>query len=428
MDEHKSNEIALFRYSVIGSLINGEVLHGGLKKKMKELSRLTWHIPHTRRRYIGRGTIEEWYYLYKRFGFDSLKPSARNDKGKTRNIDFDVIKKVQEAKKANPRRPLFLILRDLYQAGEIATPHLPLSTLYRRLNVSKLTKSQIKNQQKRYQYCHANEMWQTDVMHGPSLPYKQGEKPGKTYLFSIMDDASRLIVAAGFYPSEKLIHLKTVLREAIRTYGIPRRLYVDNAKIYHAHELEIACAKLTIHLIHGQPYWPQGRGKLERYHRTLRGQFLTGLKDVRTLLELNSVFHTWLADEYNRRPHSGIDNETPLEKYLRTASLIKRMPANLSLEELFYHQEKRQVAKDATFRINNILYEAPEHLIGYKIDVLYDSDDMQRVIIQYQGKSEGICKPIDFLSNAKIKRKPINFNRIINPNKEGDDDTCCVLA
>jgi len=428
MEEARRDEIALFRFSVIGSLVSGEVAFGELNHRMKELSKRIWNIPYSTRRCIGWGTIEEWLYLYRKNGFDGLKPKQRNDRGRSRSIPLDVLKLVARTKQDNLRRPVSLICSDLYKQGKLKSPYLPLSTLYRFLGTLNLKQKAVKKQQKRYEHRYSNDMWQTDVMHGPAIPHKEGDKPQKTYLFAIIDDASRLIVGADFYSSEKLIHLKTALRQAICQYNIPRKLFVDNGRIYKAYELEVACAKLNTHLIYGTPYHAQGRGKIERFHKTLRDRFLTGLRDVRSLLELNQALHAWVADEYNRRPHIGIDNETPLDKYLRLCTNIRRLPPQLSLEELFYHQEKRQVAKDSTFRINNILYEAPEHLIGMKIDVLYDSDDMERVIIQYHGKSEGICKPIDYLANAKIKRKSINFNQILNKEREDDNDACCILT
>ena len=259
-------------------------------------------------------------------------------------------------------------------------------------------------------------------MHGPRLPHKPGEQAKKTYLFAIIDDASRLIVGAGFYPSEKLIHLKTTFRDAVRTYGVPRKFYVDNGRIFKAREMEVACAKINTILIYATPYYPAGKGKIEKYFRRVRDQFISGLRTVRSLEELNEAFGLWLADQYNRAPHAGIEGGIPLKRYLRLAEgHIRRVPANIHLDELFYKQETRIVNKDATFRVNNVLYEAPEHLIGKKIDVLFDNDAMERIMVRYQEKDEGYCRPADYLANARIKRKTIipkiNFNHIFK-NKE----------
>jgi len=227
MDENVREKIALFRFSVIGPLINGELGHGELKRKLKELSLRVYDIPGSQRRHVGRGTIEEWLYLYKNKGYDGLKPKNRNDRGKTRFISSDVLQKIVRGKNNQPRRPVALICWDLYRKKEIDNPNLPLSTIYRYLHRKNPNAHAIKMQQKRYSSRYANEMWQSDVMHGPWIPHKPGEKSKKTYLIAVIDDASRLIVGAGFYPSEKLINLKKVIKDAIHTYGIPTKLYVD---------------------------------------------------------------------------------------------------------------------------------------------------------------------------------------------------------
>lgn len=424
MDEKLKQEIGLFRYSVIGSLINGELARGERKRKIAELSKRVYTIPGSYRRNIGRGTIEEWLLLYRKHGLEGLYPKDRKDRGACRSLGPDVLDSIIRCKREQPRRSLALICRDLYQKGVLETPRLPLSTLYRYLAHINLKQSAIRKEMKRYQARFANEIWQADVMHGPRVPHTPGENARKTYLFAIIDDASRLIVGAGFHPSEKLIHLKTTFRDAVGTYGVPHTFYVDNGKIFKARDMEIACAKLNTRLIYATPYYPAGKGKIEKYFRRVRDQFITGLRMVRSLEQLNEAFQLWLADQYNRVPHTGIEGEVPLKRYLRLAEgHIRRVPARVHLEELFYKQETRIVNKDATFRINNILYEAPEHLIDKKIEVFFDDDVMEKVMIRYGGKTEGYCKPIDYLANAHIKRKTIvpgiHFGHIFK-NKENE--------
>jgi len=431
MDAEKRQQIALFRFSIIGPLLNRQWEHGEIGEEISRMSMQAYRIPESERHRIGKGTILEWLTRYKRQGFDGLLPKGRSDKGKLRKIPETILEKVVAAKRENPRRAVSLICHDLYKKGDLSTPTLPVSTIYRYLSTLPMRQPDDRKEQKRYECRFANEMWQSDVMHGPYLPHHEGEKARKTYLFAILDDASRLIVGAAFHPTEKLLHLKHVFRYAVTTYGIPTKFYVDNGKIFKAHEMEIACAKIGTTLIYATPYYPEGKGKIERFFRSVRDRFLTGIKGVKSLSALNQAFRAWLVDDYNQKPHNGINQEAPLKRYLRLDANIRRLPKDVHIEELFYQNVKRLVSKDSTFRIHNILYEAPEHLIGRTIDVFFDSDQMERVSVVYEGKSEGYCKPIDFLANANIKRKPMNYNSI-NPttqeSKEDDDDTCNILA
>jgi len=409
MESNYKTAIALFRFSVIGPLVNTELSHGDLQKKIKVLSLLTYTIPYSNRRTVGFGTIYEWLGKYKKHSFEGLYPKSRKDKGQSK-MGSDALEKISQAKEKNPRRPILLIIRDLKHKRQIKDTGLPLSSVYRALKVSKRKHPQLKKEQKRYEHEHANEMWQSDVMYGPYIPHQKGQKPKRTYLIDIMDDASRLIIGAKFYPLQNVLYLKDVFRQGVMTYGIPTKLFVDNGKIYRSQELEVACAKLNTALIYSTAYYPEGKGKIERFHRRVREQFLTSISNILSIEELNEKFEHWLQNDYNRSPHQGIENKTPLDKYLERLAHIRRFPGHVYPEELFYREEKRQVGKDATFRINNILYEAPEHLIGEKIQVLFDSDNMEKVKIRFGEKDEGYSIPIDYLSNSKIKRKKLNHN------------------
>ena len=71
--------------------------------------------------------------------------------------------------------------------------------------------------------------------------------------------------------SETAAALLGVLRQGLVRRGLPVRLYVDNGSTFRSRQLALECAKLGIALIHGRPYQPAGRGKIERFFRTVRG-------------------------------------------------------------------------------------------------------------------------------------------------------------
>jgi len=410
MDEKMRELIAIFRHSVIGSLISGELCHGDLTKQIVELSKRRYQIPFSTRTSIGIGTIEDWLYAYRYNGIEGLKPKSRSDQGKIRGVDDETIKIISEYKAEHSRMPLRLVLKRLNEEKKLPDSQIPLSTLYRylRLHFPKRPVPVTGKEQKRFVHRFPNECWQGDVMHGPYI--KDGFGPAKkTYLVAIIDDRSRLIVGAEFFFSEATVNIKEILREAVMTYGVPSKLYLDNGKNFCALDIELACAAMNCVLIHSTPYYPESKGKIERFFRTVRDSFLSGLRTVHSLLELNEAFSAWLRDEYNRAPHSSLDKETPLDTFLKyVENRLRRLPPHLDPRELFCRKESRQVAKDGTFRVNNILYEAEEHLIGTKINVLYDRDDPLKLVKVYDGTVfVHTAKPIDYLSNAYAKRKDI---------------------
>ena len=124
---------------------------------------------------------------------------------------------------------------------------------------------------------HAGAIWYGDVMHGPTVLV--GGQWRKTYLVSLFDDASRLVAHSAFCLGETALDIEGVLKQAVLKRGVPSKLVVDNGSAYRAHTLQGICARLGIHLIHCRPYAPKGKGKLERWHRTFRDQFLSELDE-----------------------------------------------------------------------------------------------------------------------------------------------------
>ncbi len=411
MTEEIRQQIALFRFSVIGTLISGELEHGAVAKQIAELSKRTYKIPNSKRTRIGKGTIEDWLYAYKYNGFEGLKPKIRSDRGTIRDIDQAFLDMVLAFREEHRRTPLRLVINKLAEQNDTSLQEIPLSTLYRylRLHQPKRTIPASGKVQKRFSHQFPNDLWQGDVMHG--IYIKEGTHPArKTYLIAFIDDFSRLIVDAMFFYSEATVNIKEVLRNAVLTYGVPSKLYLDNGRNFLADDIAIACASMKCALIHSTPYYPESKGKIERFFRTVRDCFLSCMDKVSSLEELNNKFTQWLTNEYNRKSHSALDGVSPIDAFLDKAPMrIRRLEAHIDPAEIFCKKESRVVAKDGTFRVNNILYEAEEQLIGQKIIVMYDKDDPAKKVKVFDGECfVHTATPVDFISNAHTKRKPID--------------------
>ena len=112
-------------------------------------------------------------------------------------------------------------------------------------------------------------------MHGPKVLVDGRLR--KVYLVSFMDDASRLITHSAFCPAETALEVEGVLKQALLRRGVPVRLVIDNGSAYRAATMQAVCARLEIRLVYCRPYAPESKGKLERWHRTLRQGFLNEL-------------------------------------------------------------------------------------------------------------------------------------------------------
>jgi putative transposase len=254
---------------------------------------------------------------------------------------------------------------------------------------------------RRFEAEYPNAIWQCDVLHGPLVRVEDGSLK-KAYLFGIMDDHSRLVVHAQFYLNETVDSLRDCLKQAIQKRGVPQKFYVDNGACYRSEALENTCAWIGTALVHSRPYIPQGRGKIERFFRTVRESFLKLHENtVFTLAKLNEEFSSWL-DEYHNRIHSSLGT-TPLEKFTADMSSIRPAPANLV--DHFRECETRLVRRDRTVQLNSHLFEVPQGLIGKKVDLRYHADNPQLVEVFFQNYSHGFAKTVDVHVNARVGRQ-----------------------
>ena len=184
----------------------------------------------------------------------------------------------------------------------------------------------------------------SDVMHGPAVVVA-GRRKQKTYLIGLLDDATRVVPYAAFALSESTAAFLPVLGQAVMRRGIPKRLYVDNGAAFRSHHLALVCAKLGITLIHARPYQPQGKGKQERFFRTVRMRFLPtlGARTRRSLDALNRRLWAWVEGEYHQAPHRGLDGTTPLDAWAMRSGDVRVPGPELDLREMFLFEQKRKV-------------------------------------------------------------------------------------
>jgi transposase InsO family protein len=411
MDEIMRERIALFRYSVIGPLISSELAHGELREQIRALCQRRYTIPNSRRTHVCEGTVLDWLYSYRSGGLEALKPKPRADAGSTRAIPPEIAPTILAMKQKSSKISANTIIKQLVDKGIAMPRQLAPATVYRflRHNLPKRPPSKTGKTQRRFVHRFPNDCWQADTMHGPYIKTDDARKPRKTYLIAFIDDATRLIVGAQFFFAETIANVKTVLRQALLTYGVPRKLYLDNGPCFRAEELQIACATINCALIHATPYYPQAKGKIERFFRSVQSRFIPCMPAVHSIEQLNEAFHHWLHADYNLAPHRGIGNATPRDTFLNNAEgHIRPFPSNIDPIDLFCKRASRRVDKLATFSVNAILYQTQEHLIGMTIDIRYDPDDPTRKVrVFHQGVFVHNAYPVSFNDNAAAKRRDL---------------------
>lgn len=409
MSQDKNEQIAIFRFGVIHEFVGGASLTARQRSRlMREKCQRKWVIPFSARTRISKSSIYRWIRRYQDSGgkIESLYPEPRTDVGKSRILDPETVAVIVSARSEQPDLPVPLLLADLKRQC-LVPQSIGQTTIYRLLHQHNLMdKTPTAEDRRKFEAQLPNDIWQSDVMHGPSVPVDQKQR--KTYLIAFIDDHSRLIVHAAFYLSENLVAFMDAFEKALAKRGLPRKLYVDNGAAFRSRKLEFTCASLAIALIHARPYKPQGKGKVERFFRTVRAHFLPFAR-TSSLELLNQDLIHWLDSVYHQRKHSATAM-TPFDRFTRNLACIRQAPKNL--KDYFRKAVYRTVAKDRTISLVSRLFEAPVVLIGKRVLCLYHEDDTGRVEVVYNQQSYGFLVPVDLHINCRVKRDKNKITQI----------------
>lgn len=410
MDETQREQIALFRHGIIAELVSRPLAPCEKEKLLCAIAAKQWHVPGTERTRIGRSTVRDWIELYQTHGFEGLKPGPRADAGQSRAIPDEVQELLLKLRAERPQASLDSLMRAVHLSGRVA-PTLRLSrSSVHRFFVAQAAPAKPAGSAEpdalAFTYPHVNDLWTSDLMHGPRLLVPGRRDGGKTYLYAFLDDASRMVPFAAFYLAENAACYQDALKQALLRRGLPRRLYCDNGATFRTHHLQVICATLNISLIHSRPHKPRGRGKIERFFRHVRTAFVPHLtaEILGDLAELNRVFWAWLEAEYHQTPHGGLDGQTPLDRFLDDQALIR--PAPEQLELWLRMSATRRVGRDRVVHLDGRLYEAPDGYAGETVEVLYDPYDPGRPV-HFRRKGETAEKPLrrlDLATNATLRR------------------------
>lgn len=416
LEDHKRREraqaIGLFRYQLICAALDEQLSAKQRGKLVRAIAAETHTDPFGNTVCISRETLDRWIRRYRAGGFEALAPSPRMLSART---DATVLELAASLKRENPDRTVTQVARILRTATGWSPSESTLLRHFHRLELIGPAAGSAPAVFGRFEATDPNELWCGDALHGPRV----GDR--KTYLFAFIDDHSRLLVGYRFGFAEDTVRLAAALRPALAARGVPAGIYVDNGSAFVDAWLLRACAKLGVRLVHSSPGRPQGRGKIERFFRTVREQFLVEVADTTSedltaaavdhtgaLLELNRLFMAWVETEYHRRVHTET-GQSPLDRWEAGWDRIGRTPAIPTagdVTEAFLWSEYRVVTKTATVSLHTNTYQVDAGLVGRKVELVFSPFDLETVEVRYQDKSFGKALPHTISRHTHPKAKP----------------------
>lgn len=398
MQTSDQTETALFRYSIISLFLHRNEDDGPLEDELIRLSERTFIRPDGRGVRFSPETIRKWLYRYRHGGLPALEDAVRKNKGIHNVVPKSIEERLFALRTEHPRWTVARLLDQIHNEGLWDLVHPARSTLYRfaqTVNLKRDPHLTVHDPARPFAHQVFGQLWTADFLHGPKI--RVGGQKRKTYLHAIIDDATRFVVKAGFYTSEDTEIMMKELMAAIRTHGKPLRFYTDNGACYKSHHLSFVCANLGVHLIHTPPGKPRGRGKVERFFRTVRDRFLDGeTPPAKTLDGLNLAFTEWLA-AYHTGIHSSL-GMSPLQKRLSHQSACRPIPETIDIEPLFRMKRRGKVYLDNTVQLKKRKYEVRDALPGQRIDLWFLPWDLSLI---WYGPDMRPAKPVSLAQNAQ---------------------------
>ena len=402
--------VALFRYGLIAEFVHLPPNSPGLYAKLQAKAEPAYSIPGSTRTRVAAETLRDWLKAYRRGGFDALLPKGRADRGRSRALAAELAERLLSLKEELPQVSIPQLIRIARERGISAEPlaRATVHRLFSRAGLMRQSAQPAEQDRRRFAFAHAGELWMSDVMHGPTVAIGERGQRHKAYLIAFLDDATRLIPYAAFALAENTQAFLPIFKQALLRRGRPTRLYVDNGANYRSQHLALVCAKLGIALIHSRPHQPEGRGKQERWFRTVRAQFLTRLTpaDTQSLEALNRCLWSWIEGEYHQTPHAGLDGRTPLDQWALSADQVKLFDIGLDLDALFLFETKRRVQRDRTVSLNGTVFEVDAALVGETVTLRFDpaAPPSRGVEVWHQNQFIARATPLDAYANCFVRR------------------------
>jgi len=427
---------AQFRFSVIGHLLAAPPKHGELQQQIDQLAAQKWRHPISAQWVQwGASTIQRWYYtalhekndpvqvLQRKIRCDhgqhhALRPKLqqelltqyRQHPSWSYQLHADNLAVLVEQDGALSPTPSYAsVLRFMKSHGLIKRPRRgPLHSPGAQAAELRYEAREIRS----YESDYLNALWHLDFHHGSLRVLLPDGRWVYPLLFGALDDCSRLCCHTQWYLTEAAEELVHGLSQALQKRALPRALMTDNGSAMLASETEQGLSRLGILHETTLPYSPYQNGKQETFWSQVEGRFLPMLEGVAdlTLQQLNDATQAWVEIEYNRKVHSELSGQTPLQRYLQGRDVGRPCPSTEELQLAFTTQLTRtQRRSDGTITLEAIRFEIPSRYGHFeRIHVRFASWDLARVYL-CEPKTGAILErlyPQDKSKNAQGHRAP----------------------
>lgn len=368
----RGRDTSVARYTAVAHVLSREAKGMALSEALEEVAKIPIRVLDGRWLRFSARTLRRWVAAFKQHGFDGLWPKSRSSDPMffSKALSPDFIRFLGAEKKKDPDASIPEIVRRAEIDRVITRPVSRVSVwrAARRMNLPIFCdKGPVNSDMRRFSYAHRMQMVLTDGKH-----FRAGAKRKRRVVMTFLDDSTRFALTSVVGTSEQKELFARGLWRVISRWGLFSAIFVDNGSAFKSSDAIVICARLGVALIHGTADYPEGRGKIERFHRTLAQDLLRTfdgspeIDPAETALELR-IDH-YLKNLYNRHPHEGLGGQTPEERFLADTLPLRAEGDPEALRRHFVLKMSRKVSRDNVVSVDDVPYEVPKGHAGRRID------------------------------------------------------------
>lgn len=346
---------------------------------------------------VSRQAVHRWLRWYEDQGLAGLADRSHRPPRCAHQMDPAVEVWVLEARRRNPDWGPRRLVHEAQRAGVDPLPSR--SGIYRALKRAGLIDPGARRRRdrrfKRWERGGAMELWQMDVVGGVLLADGTECK-----VLTGIDDHSRFIVCAGVMPKATSRAVCAHFAEAMRRHGVPQEVLTDNGKVFTGRfghkDTEVLfdriCRENGIDHLLTAPRHPTTTGKIERFHRTLRREFLTGLVFA-DLASAQAELDTWVKTYNTERPHQALGMATPASRFAAATPGRAADTSSLSIER-GPDWISRKVTTNGIISVAWQEINCGKHRAGQVVDIhlqgptmqIFDGDELLKTVLRTSTK------------------------------------------
>lgn len=397
---------ALFRHSVISQVL-GRMLGGELQDAVISDVVSRWHqgadgAP----RSTSRRTVYRWLHAFAAGGVSALEPAPRNKTATSEVLSEPLVDFLRTEKGEDARASVPELIRRAREEGLLAederVDRVSVWRACKRMGLPLGQRSTKKDRDsRRFAYPHRMMMLLCDGKY-----FRAGIGRVRRLALFYIDDATRrtLAVVVGTDGESAELFLRG-LYELLRSVGLVDVIFLDCGPGFISDDTRAVIAALGMHLVLGTAGYPEGHGKIEKFHQTawsgvLRGLCRPEIDPNPRALELR--LRHFLFEQYNCRPHESLGGQTPQERWDADSRRLRLPESDAALRSKFVITETRKVSLDHVVSMDGVDYEVPRGHGGTRIAV-YRHVLEATLSVLHQGRLVRL-HPVDLAANAVARR------------------------